>query len=268
MQVEFEKMVTEVLDPSHTSIKVYTLAGNHDMYSGGAGYYALLQRLNDTPRRQGASFFCLRSADGLWQLLAMDTGLHDYDPFSVTDVVTFVNPDEEEWHGERLREFGGATILLSHHQLFSSFSQIGKPAANGKLLPYNPRLRDTFYRLRDEGKPIVAWFWGHEHNLCIYQLYSDFPPGRCLGHGAIPVFTKDDPYATFKTVDKPPRIEPGTRLDVTGDVMTHGFAMITLGAGVTKTRVEYFQDVGGAAKRLYAEILEWTNGRGLAQKAS
>jgi Calcineurin-like phosphoesterase len=252
----FEAMVNEVLDPAHTAIKVYTLSGNHDMYSGGQGYYALLARLNDPAHRQRASFFCLRSADGLWQLLAMDTGLHDYQPLAVTDVVTFVSPAEEAWHRERLREFNGASILLSHHQLFSAFSQIGKPAANGKLLPYNPRLRDTFYRLRDEGKPIAAWFWGHEHNLCIYRPYGDFPRGRCLGHGAIPVFTKDEPYSPLAGVDNPPGTEPGTKLDVTDDVMAHGFASITLGAAGTRTRVEYFQDVGGAAKRLHAETLE------------
>jgi hypothetical protein len=264
----FETMVNEVLDPPHTSVKVYTLAGNHDMYSGGEGYYALLQRLNNTPHRQRASFFCLRSADGLWQLLAMDTGLHDYNPLSVTDVVTFVNAAEEAWHRDRLKEFNGASILLSHHQLFSPFSQIGKPAVSGKLLPYNPRLRDTFHRLRDESKPIVAWFWGHEHNLCIYQPYSDFPPGRCLGHGAIPVFTKDEPYTTLEAIDNPPRIEPGTKLDVAGDVMAHGFAIITLGTEATRTHVEYFQDLGSVAKRLYAETLEWANGHAVAQKIS
>lgn len=37
-----------------TTIPIYTLAGNHDMYSGGSGYYNLLTQLG-----QPASFFCL-----------------------------------------------------------------------------------------------------------------------------------------------------------------------------------------------------------------
>jgi hypothetical protein len=99
------------------------------------GYYALLQRLNNTPYRQRASFLPAH-ADGLWQLIAIDTGLHDYNPFWVTDVVTFVNPEEEVWHRQRLREFSATTILLSHHQLFSAYSQIGEAATNRTALSH------------------------------------------------------------------------------------------------------------------------------------
>ena len=96
-QEKFETVVEEVFDRRRTKLPVYTLSGNHDMYSGGVGYHSLIQRLNTgftdvkaASMVQPASFFCLRSEDENWQLLAMDTGRNDYSPFSVTDVVTFL----------------------------------------------------------------------------------------------------------------------------------------------------------------------------------
>jgi hypothetical protein len=63
------------------------------MYCGGIGFYDLIQKLNPSGSRQPGSFFCLRSVDQRWQFLAMDTGLHDDSPFSVTDALTFLEKD-------------------------------------------------------------------------------------------------------------------------------------------------------------------------------
>ena len=94
------------------SCPVYSLAGNHDMYSGGVGYYGLLQQL-----KQPASYFARNAA---WQILGLDTGLHDNDVFSVNTNVTCLEPTEEAWHLDKITNAGGRkTILLSHHQLFS-----------------------------------------------------------------------------------------------------------------------------------------------------
>ena len=51
-------------------IPIYTLCGNHDMYSGGNGYYWLLDQIG-----QKSSYFCLQNSD--WMFLAMDTGFHE-----------------------------------------------------------------------------------------------------------------------------------------------------------------------------------------------
>ena len=119
-----------------TDIPVFSMPGNHDMYSGGQGFYNLLQTLNPPPLQQPASFFCLRdTAAQRWQFVAMDTGLHDYDPFKVTNVVTFLEKPEEDWLTARIAEFPGKTILLSHHQFFSAFAQIGAPQQDGALTP-------------------------------------------------------------------------------------------------------------------------------------
>jgi hypothetical protein len=224
-------------------IPAYTLAGNHDMYSGGLGYYDLVKKLNVGDRAQKSSFFCLRADDASWQILAMDTGLHDYSPVSVTDALTFIEEDEQDWLEQRITEFGGRTILVSHHQLFSAFSQIGKAGADGSFLAYNPNLLGLFKKLKARGD-IAAWLWGHEHNLCIYDTYLGLDRGRCIGHGAIPIFAEEKPYDVLKGLADAPSLVAKTQLKVKDGAYEHGFAIVSLGRGGSKTKIEYFTEQG------------------------
>jgi hypothetical protein len=77
-----------------SNVVIVSLCGNHDMYSGGQGYYWLVDQLG-----QQASYFCLQNAD--WQFLAMDTGHNDNNPVTVgtnmTSLVTFGTWAEENW---------------------------------------------------------------------------------------------------------------------------------------------------------------------------
>jgi hypothetical protein len=253
-ETNFEDIIDEVFERHKNSIPVYTLAGNHDLYSGGVGYYGLIKRLNKKPFTQPASFFCLRTGDSKWQFLAMDTGLHDYNPFTVNDAVTFVEAEEEKWHRRRIEEFSGNTILLSHHQLFSAFSEIGKADDQARRAAYNPKLRQTFEMLKSVGKPIPAWFWGHEHNLCIYEPYIGLPRGRCVGCSAIPTFVDDDPYDVIEGLKDPPTLIDGTMLSVAGNVFTHAFATLM----VTKQgpiEARYFEDLNGNCIMRYSESI-------------
>jgi hypothetical protein len=254
---KFEALVNAVFERPQSGIPVFTLCGNHDMYCGGVGYYDLIKRLNaglsdakGCSLVQPASFFCLRAEDDSWQILAMDTGQHDYNPFHVTTALTFVEQEEQEWLLRRMQGFPGSTILLSHHQLFSAFSQIGAPGVSGRLSAANPKLLDLYNALAASGR-IVACFWGHEHNLCIYNSYASVERGRCMGHGAVPVFAADGPYDTLTNLDNPPSIIDGTELSVQGSVYAHGFAILKLGSGTASA--EYFEDGGGVARSLYKE---------------
>jgi hypothetical protein len=239
--VHFLNVLNQVLDRAHNNIPVFTLAGNHDMYSGGNGYYGLLPQLNAAPYQQKASFFCLRATDDSFQILGMDTGLHDYNPLSVDEAVTFLESDEENWHLARIEEFPGRTILLSHHQLFSAFSQIGPSAADGSSNPCNPQLLASYKKFNASGK-VKAWFWGHEHNLCIYEDYAGLEYGRCIGHGGIPMSVggPKDPYTVRAGMQNPPSLIPNTKLANDGAIYAHGFAMMTLRAADLK--VDYYQD--------------------------
>jgi hypothetical protein len=252
--IKFEAEMAAAFGPKKTRIPIFTLAGNHDMYCGGVGYYGLISRLNRAPHVQPASFFCLRGADSSWQILAMDTGQHDYSPLGIDDVVTFVEADEQLWLKRRINEFAGRSILMSHHQLFSAFSRIGPKDERGRANPVNPALLDMFNGLGDSRERVAAWFWGHEHNLCIYEPYSGLQRGRCLGHSAVPVFVEDDPYEILNDVGFPPKVVPNTQVSHDGSYYRHGFAMLTLNAGGA-CEAEYFEDRDGSAVRTFTEAL-------------
>jgi predicted phosphodiesterase len=206
---------------------LYTLAGNHDMYSGGAGYYGLVDQLG-----QQASYFCLRNAN--WQFLAMDTGYNDFNPFAVSSHVTALTDVEADWHRTKIQQAEGRkTVLLSHHQLFSAFEPIGGEAVNQNLLA-------TFHDLLGN---VALWFWGHEHRLDIYAPYQGLERGRCLGCSAIPVFVEADYFQP--KFDVPLLPSPGDptqiiRLGDDGTVYNRAYAIMKLdGASAS---VAYYQD--------------------------
>lgn len=91
------------------AVPVYALPGNHDYYSGGAGFYGMLSRLNQgVPNAtvQANSFFCLRN--DAWQLQGMDTGYNDSDLLHVARDDTHLRSDEAAWHQAQLAGAGGA----------------------------------------------------------------------------------------------------------------------------------------------------------------
>jgi hypothetical protein len=228
-----------------TRVPIYNMVGNHDVYCGGTGFYQLIKELNPPPLTpQPASFFCLRSTDQSWQFLAMDTGRFDYNPFEVTDVLVEIGAEEQDWLAERIREFKGRTILLSHHQLFSAFAQIGKPAADGALTPYNPKLLNSFKvftAAADQGGgSIAAWFWGHEHTLSIYGPYRGLDKGRCIGHGAVPVLLGNGEHPLTKLNDPPKLLSKP--LGAEGSVHAHGFAILRF-AHDGSCQIGYYNDI-------------------------
>ncbi|KIZ40665.1 MULTISPECIES: metallophosphoesterase [Rhodopseudomonas] len=229
---------------------VYSLSGNHDMYCGGVGFYELIKQLNAAPLTQPASFFCLRSADEKWQLLAMDTGLHDDNPVTVAGAVTYLEEDELAWHCDRINEFSGRTILLSHHQLFSGFSPIGPADAQGKRSAVNPRLLKAFQRMT-QNKGVAAWFWGHEHTLSIYNPFAGLERGRCLGHGAVPVSVIDKIYEPLANLDVTPSLLDRSKLGTTGGVYNHGYALLTFNED--SCRAEYYQAANGVRTLVFDE---------------
>jgi hypothetical protein len=224
------------------------------MYCGGVGYYGLLKTLNPPPLpQQQASFFCLRSTDDRWQFVAMDTGYSDFDPLNVTDVLVNIDPAEQAWLTQRIAEFPGRTILLSHHQFFSAFAQIGPAARDGSLTAYNPKLDATYRSFADaaQGK-IAAWFWGHEHTLTLYGPYRGLEKGRCIGHGAIPVLVEPGSDLPLKRIVDPPQFLPVT-LAANDQVYMHGFVILRFDATGTAT-AEYYQENDGRTP-VYTETL-------------
>lgn len=180
---EVKKNFYNIIQKYMSETRVFTLSGNHDMYSGGEGYYWLLKQIN-----QPASYFCLRN--DYWQFSALDTGLNDSNPFSISSKVTYLDPKEVKWHLDKFKTAGNRkTILLSHHQLFSAVG-LGDDG-KGSPIGFNPHLKESF---QDVLYQVDLWLWGHEHNLIVFDPYINLQKGRCIGSGAIPMMIEQHPY--------------------------------------------------------------------------
>lgn len=243
----FLQICRDVLGPA-SACPLYSLCGNHDMYSGGNGYYWLVDQIG-----QQGSYFCLRNES--WQLLSMDTGHNDCNPFTVATNMTSLNGTEVGWHLSKIQNpQGRRTILLSHHQLFSSFASVGRFEKHDYA--YN---RYLFANFQNVIPKIAAWFWGHEHNLAIYNPYMGLERGRCVGCSAIPVFTNQQWYTVDTSLAT---LQPGVypswntaaQLGNNGDDYNHAFAILTLDG--PSAHVDYYQmPIGGSASSLYSETL-------------
>ncbi len=219
----FYELCTGILPPS---CRLFTLCGNHDMYAGGAPYYALLTRIN-----QPASFFCLRNDN--WQILALDTGYNDFDPEHVDDSATWVQDFDDAddpyselvWHGHKMRTAARRrTILMSHHQPFTRNAPIAGQAVNLKLM----------HQFANWLPQIALWLWGHEHNQVLYTPFKGVMKGRCVGASAIPTAYPPDLYEIAKPLrglpaDQLPGIlDARLAVDKKTGLYNLGFALLSL----------------------------------------
>src|SRR5688572_21968810 len=134
---------------------------NHEMYTGGEGYFRVLLPAFDQP----ASYFALQT--DAWLLVGLDTAYEDHD----------LAGDQVAWL-ERLVQNAGdrRVVLFSHHQPYSLFDSQG------------PKLVTKLGSLLARRK-IFAWYWGHEHRCVLYDAHPAWGMlGRCVGHGGYPYF--------------------------------------------------------------------------------
>jgi 3',5'-cyclic AMP phosphodiesterase CpdA len=165
------------VDRDEQDVLCWALNGNHDMYSGGHGYFGYL--LHD-PRFRGqwrgapadhtpSSYFSLENED--WQLLGLDSAYLDHD----------LAGSQAEWVAGKLGN-GRKTMLLTHHQPFSAYETVGQ-AMTRKI---TQTLGDII---------LDAWIWGHEHRCTVYSdrrvPWLQF--GSCVGNGGVPQQLPDPP---------------------------------------------------------------------------
>jgi predicted phosphodiesterase len=231
-------------------VRVFTLAGNHDMYSGGAGYYSVIKQLG-----QPASYFCLQNDD--WQIVCLDTGYNDRDPFTVVSNITQLTDDQVVWLNDLMAGCGSrSTLFLSHHQLYSGAGPVGQSAVGSNTVNWgiNPSLFGQLQAILDR---VAVWIWGHEHNTVVFNPHVGLPAGRCIGSGAIPMLVEQDPYTTDTTLQgidgvspiAVPTMDLTYKLGDNGTDFNHGFAMLSL-SGATATVSYYEVPVGGGPAAL------------------
>jgi hypothetical protein len=134
---------------------------NHEMYSGGQGYFNKILPLFG----QKASYFALENRN--WLVVGLDTAYDDHS----------LNMEQIDWLIMLLNDPAQARkklVLLSHHQPFSLLENQGPHIIN-------------FLGLLLDGGRIHAWYWGHEHRCVLYDPHPVWKlSGRCIGHGGFP----------------------------------------------------------------------------------
>lgn len=138
--------------------------GNHEMYSGGFGYYDLVLPAIG----QDSSYLAVENSE--WLLLFLDTAYLDHD----------IDSEQLAWINLILKAVSEGNgrpkklLIFSHHQLFSRLDSQG------------PRLKKALRHLLDS-QAIAAWYWGHEHQCVLYDRHPTYGLfARCLGNGGIP----------------------------------------------------------------------------------
>ena len=221
------------------SLGSFALMGNHEMYSGGQGYYGrflktlgLLKPDKSVKDPQSAGYFCLDT--GHWQMLGLDTGYHSGGMPALAAVplvnrIPFLNVDARfddkmmAWLGRTMRvlQSNGTkkpVILLTHHQPVSSFE-------HAFIKPAKQLARAGLF----DGQELV-WLYGHEHRLTVYKKrviagsLNVYP--RCIGHGGMPtrVTVVDRPKPEILYYD--PRQHPIDKNDPDTMVGYNGHAVL------------------------------------------
>ena len=170
-------------DQADAGVTSWSLNGNHDMYSGGWGYFGTVLsdprfRRQWSPDGKPTSFFRLRSPS--WDLIGLDTSW-DPDVVSAGQVAVLQDP-QGGYVADTAAGSARRLVLFSHHQLVSVYdkSDIGS-TLSAKLAPVLNANR------------VTAWWWGHEHRAITYQEAAGVRYPRCLGHGGVPVLPDPDP---------------------------------------------------------------------------
>jgi len=219
---------------SEEGVTSWSLVGNHDMYSGGWGFFDHLladprfarQRSSDG---RPTSWFRLKSPS--WTIAGLDTSWNG-------DVVSRGNTGVlEEPQAARLQRWAvepgaGKLMLLSHHQ----YVTVDDPRGIGEDLAQKVAPLASANR-------ITAWLWGHEHR-CIGFATDEIPHMRCIGHGGVPV------------PSRPPRdpLPPPAVWEVTGSYEAEGerwgrFGFAVLDFAGDRIDVTYRDDAGAETHR-------------------
>ncbi len=248
MRDHFLSIVREYLPPE---TRVFNLAGNHDLYAGGAGYYWLLDELG-----QPASYFCLRNKH--WQILSIGAPPQVGKPTDAISAIPTIETKEVLWHKHKLENADGRkTVMLSHYQLFTASGNIGRTEDN-RPLALNPVLYEKF---KSHLSNIDLWLWGHEHNLVAFEPYAGLRRGRCIGSGAIPVALLWQPYKQLPNLALPdefgtaPKINLDCQLGHDGDHYHHAFGMLSIDGALGEMNYFQVEGVDGDASVIFTESL-------------
>jgi hypothetical protein len=205
------------------NVPLWSLIGNHEYICKGKGFFKNLIKPGFLGGgAQKTSFFSLESDEYKIQLLALDTGYKSSNfkfPLAseVMDYDTCLDDEQEAWATERLlfaKENNYRTIILSHHQYFSTFWEKQQ---------FNTKLGNQLFSVK---QPITAWLFGHDHRSIVHcDEYGLVKKGLCIGHGSMPITTGcyDNPSENFMIDDT---FIPNTVSQYGTQVYNNGFVIL------------------------------------------
>jgi hypothetical protein len=163
--------------PAEAATTSRALNGNHEMYSGGFGYFKLV-----LPKfGQDGSYFAVQNDH--WLLAGLDTAYIDHD----------MDNAQVGWLTLLVKQAGTRKVVLFSHQ--QPFSRLGSQG---------PKLQQALNHLL-MAERIRAWYWGHEHDCIVYDEHQEWKLlGRCLGNGGIPQAPKDEVRGAAADPGHPP----------------------------------------------------------------
>ena len=158
----------------------WSLNGNHDMYSGGFGFFGTLladpRFVHQRAANEPTSWFHLTSPK--WEFVALDTAWNR-EVLSSGNVGVLTDPQAA--YVRSVASVPRTKIaLLSHHQYVTAYEHedIG-PELGQKL---GPVLNTGAVR---------AWWWGHEHRCMTFTAWGGVQYPRCIGNGGVPTIAHE-----------------------------------------------------------------------------
>lgn len=210
----------------------FALNSNHEMYSGGNGYFPLTLGSSLFSHQQMTSYFALTF--GKWVILGLDSAYNA--PLGSLYLTGALGAKQTAWvqqYGESIGGYGDKKVLVLTHHEGQNFQGNAVTALHDEVALAIGRAPDV-------------WYWGHLHNGIAYSNASasgkQGVKARCIGHSAVPFGVasglQDSAGQPIPSVDyfaRTPSPEGGNRV-------LNGFATLELSAagGIA----EAFYEVG------------------------
>jgi Calcineurin-like phosphoesterase len=238
------------------------LNSNHEMYSGGVGYYnGLLKDPRFTTQRE-IGYFALQNQN--WLIVGLDTAYFArwssrlYQDGTLGNTIDTDGMVQRNWFNRLLHDpaqTGKRVIILTHHDGFDI-----DPLRGG--VKFKTLWTEMTGSVRGKNDPTQPgnrigvhdwwWYWGHVHAPIVYEriFFSDNSSvtARCAGHGAVPYLPYPVNYAnfgdgTFVIKWAETATENRTPTDGTDkDRAPNGYALLTLTG--TTIKEEFFDEDG------------------------
>ncbi len=221
----------------------FTLNSNHEMYSGGDGYFGVALTDRKFALQNGLSYFALQNRN--WMIIGLDTAYFAFNnllyqngflsaPGETNGTVQF---DWFQGMVQYAAHAGMNVIILTHHDGFDV-----DPYAN------TVTFKDLYQTMTSTMQNVKRWwwYWGHVHAGITYRSMTKPVAGttstlypRCIGHGGIPWEPFPD-LASIHLNDKQVGVEWSEVKTVTDNDgqsrALNGYLMVTLdGTNITET---------------------------------